>query len=417
MNKLKKMLSSRYVKNISLLASGSIIAQVISMAISPFTTRLFTPTELGMYTIITTAVSLFGPIICLKYDMIIVSSENEKEANSVIFLSFIISFTLSIILSLVYGLLVLRNDYVGYNLLFVTVIVFILLLSYGVNNILVAYNNRESLYKLISKVTILKAIVSNTMIILVGILNLGVFGLSISQITGNMAGIKKQSTNLWINKKEIFETTKKELSETFIKYINQPRYNALSALVSTSIYSSINIFIKSMYSAKVLGLYSISYRVFGIPFSVISANIARVFYEEATKEKKNNGNYKNIFLKTTIALTCLIIPVMIFIALTAPSIFSLVFGRQWEAAGLYVRILAPMFAIRLIAESLTTAFIISSKQSVELKFQIGILFLELVVYMITSLLNFKIEIFFSLISFIYVLIYSVMIGYMYKISK
>ncbi|WP_313468643.1 oligosaccharide flippase family protein [Carnobacterium sp.] len=417
MNKIKKLFSSKYMKNITVLASGSIISQIISMAISPLTTRLFSPTELGMYTIVTTAISLFGPIICLKYDMVIVGAESEEEANSVITLSFIISFFLSIFLSIIYSLVFLSNDYKGLNLLVIIIIIFVLLLTYGTNNILIAYNNKNSLYKLISKVTILKAIVSNSMIVLAGIFNWGVFGLSLSQIIGNLSGIKKMSTSLWSNKEKIFNINKNILSNAFIKYINQPKYNAFSALVSTSIYSSINLFIKSMYSANILGLYSISYRVFGIPFSVISANIARVFYEGATEEKKDNGNYSKIFLKTLIFLSALIVPIMFFIAIISPWVFSLVFGDKWEVAGEYVRLLAPMFAVRLIAESLTTSFIISFKQNVELKFQIVVLFLELITYMVTAVLNLKIEMFFLLISFIYVIVYLIMIIYMYKISK
>lgn len=412
-----KRFKYEYLQNVSILAVGSITAQLISILISPLTTRFFSPEELGVYTAILTAVSLFGPIISLKYDMVIVMTENESEEFDLINLSLILTMLLSTVFSLVYSILFLRNDFNKSGFLVVIVSIFILLLLYGVNNILIAYNNKRSNYKLISTVGILKSFGSNGVIIFAGITHLGSFGLVLSQIIGNSLGITKMSKNLLKSIPNFRNRGIRGIPNVLKKYIDQPKYNATSAMINTSIYSGINIFVKEVYSTASLGLYSLSYRVLGIPFSIISANIAKIYYETASREKKTNGNYKSIFLKTLCLLTIIIVPIMLILGYYSQTIFSFVFGEEWEQAGMYVKFLTPMFTLRLIGESLTTSFIVSFKQKHELFFQMLLLLLEILVFIITYKLRLSVEIFLLLISIIYSVVYTGMIIYMYFLSR
>nr|WP_307990900.1 oligosaccharide flippase family protein [uncultured Niameybacter sp.] len=414
---LAPILNNKFFMSFSLLVSGSVIAQLIGILISPITTRIFTPEQMGGYTLITTAVSLFGPVICLKYDMAIIVAKSEKETFALIKMCFILIAILSLCISIVYGTLIGGSNSTGHRMVVNTISVFLLLLLYGINNILLAYNNQKSLYKTISSVTIIKSAVNNVMMILTGLLGMGTIGLIISQVLGYIAGFNKQSNELIKHSKEIVKIKSNYIKEMIFIHRKQPIYNASSALITTSIYSTINIFIKAVYSVETLGLYSLSYRVLGIPFSIISANISRIFFESAAKEKNTNDNFKRIYIRTFIGLCSIMVPSMLMLALIAPTIFKVVFGKEWYLAGVFVRLLTPMFAVRLIAESLTTSFIVSGKQQKELMFQIILLGSEIGIYLIVYLFNIPIEIFLILISIVYVVIYTIEMIYMYKISK
>jgi O-antigen/teichoic acid export membrane protein len=411
-NRLK---GNKYLMSFSLLASGSVIAQIFSMLLSPLTTRLYTPEQFGIYTIFITAISLFGPIICLKYEMSIVISKTDRDIYSVIALCLLICIPLSLILSVFYGLLFISQEYSGIKLIISIIIIFLLLVTYGLNNILVAHNNKNSLYKLISSVTVVKSVVSNGLMVIFGVLNFGVFGLLSSQLIANMAGLRKQSED--INKDKLNQIDLKSIMKVAVKHRNQPKYNALSALINTSIYSSINLFINNTFSAAILGYYSLSYRVLGIPFSVISANIAKVFFDNAVREQERIGSFRQVYIKTLWLLTLVILPLSTLLAILAPWIFSTIFGVEWRTAGIFVRLLSPMFAIRLIAESLTTSFIVAKKQHIEAIFQIFLFVGELIIYFATYNLNIQIENFLLMISTLYIIVYGLMIIYMNKISK
>lgn len=412
-----KLQSNKFLASFTLLASGSIIAQIIAMLSSPITTRLFSPAQFGKYTIIATAISIFGPIISLKYDMAIVVAEDKNEANAIVKMSFLISVVLSALIGIIYGNLFLRDGFHHVERNVYSIVITILLFSYGINNILLAHNNRNSLYKLISTVTILKSSANSVLMIVFGFLRYGVGGLVASQLISSYAGVLRQSQGIKNEIKEIIRITLLEQRKVFIKYIRQPLFNATSALVTTTVYSSINLFIKIVYSYEYLGLYSLSYRVLGIPFSVISANFARIFYDTASKELKARKSFHQTFKSTLKLLIITIVPTMMLMALVAPTIFSLIFGEEWIEAGYFVRLLTPMFAIRLIAESLTTSFIISGKQQIELIFQIGLLLGEVLIFILAYFLSYEINTSLILISILYVVIYLIMITFMNKLSK
>ncbi|MBW9145248.1 oligosaccharide flippase family protein [Clostridium sp. CM027] len=409
--------ANKFLLSFSMLASGSLIAQVISIIVSPITTRLFTPQQLGAYTVVATAVSLFGPVICLKYDMAIVVAKTEKDTYSVMKLCLFLFIPLSVIIGIVYGVVFMGSDYSGFSLWMCICAITVLLAAYGLNNILLAHNNKNSLYKLISSVTVIKSGVNNTLLVISGLFNVGIPGLICSQIVSSFVGLGRQSKDIRKKMGEFKKIDFEAIKKSFLKHRKQPIYNASSALITTSIYSSINLFIKSVYSTEQLGLYSLSYRVLGIPFSVISANIARVFFDSAVKEIMECGNYKRTFRKTIIVLSIIIIPMIMLMAILAPWIFSLFFGAEWETAGKYVRLLAPMFCLRLIAESLTTSFIVSNKQHIELILQSILLVGEFAVYLISYFRNLPIEQFLLLISLLYMIMHSNMIIVMYKLSK
>lgn len=418
MNNLwKRFLSNKFLVSFSMLASGSIIAQLISILISPITTRLFTPEQFGLYTIIVTAVSIFGPIICLKYDMAIVVTKTEKDTYAVIKLCLLIGIPLSILIGVFYGMVFIRGSFTGLQLWGYILVVIILLAMYGVNNVLLAHNNKNALYKLISSVTVIKSVFNNILLVITGLLSTGIYGLLGSQIISSFAGLGRQSKDIRKNIGKLKDTGLSEVKKVFLEYRKQPIYNASSTLVTTLVYSSINLFIKIVYSVEQLGLYSLSYRVLGIPFAVISANIARVFFDSAVKEVAKDGNYKRTFKKTTLILSITIIPVIMMMAILSPWIFTFIFGTEWTVAGVYVRLLSPMFAVRLISQSLTTSFIISGKQHIELMFQGLLLVGQFLIYLVSFIKSIPVEQFLLIISLLYLIIYGSMMIAMYKLSK
>lgn len=416
-NMKKKIKSNQFLSAISILVSGSIVAQLITILVSPITTRLFSPYEFGIYTLISTGVSLFGPILCLKYDMSIITSKKRKDTYGFIKLCFLLSMFLSLTLGLIYGLLVFFNqDYNNQERFIFTLGSILLLTTYGLNNLFLAHNNKNSLYKLISRVTMTKSLTSNSMLLIAGLLKLGVFGMIISHVFGTLTGVVRQSRDIKKHVKKIKSIKWSYIFTLAKREKNQPLYNATSTIINTSVYSTINLFIGKVYSPFQLGLYSLSYRILGIPFTLISANIARVYFNSSNNEYLNTGNYRNSFKKTLLFLILIITPIMLLIFFLSPLVFSKVFGEEWTEAGVYVQLLTPMFGIRLITESLTTGFIISKKQNYELILQFTLITFQLVIFSVVSIYNIHIYNFLLMISGLYVVMNCIILWVLFKLS-
>ena len=67
------------LNSIMVLFSGSLISQIVTVATAPIMTRVFTEEEIGEYTLLITAVALFGSVICAKYDYSIVNEHENKK--------------------------------------------------------------------------------------------------------------------------------------------------------------------------------------------------------------------------------------------------------------------------------------------------------------------------------------------------
>ena len=94
-------------------------------------------------------------------------------------------------------------------------------------------------------------------------------------------------------------------------------------------------------------------------------------------------------------------------------LFTFVFGEEWTIAGEYARILIPLIFIRFIATPLTLITIIFEKQNIDLIWQILLLTLTLITFLIAWI--FKLNVIDFLLVYILVLsvhyIVSIIIAY------
>ena len=58
-----KIKENKYIKSIATLVSGSMIVQIVTILCSPLMTRLFTPSSLGVYSLVTSVLTLFGAVM------------------------------------------------------------------------------------------------------------------------------------------------------------------------------------------------------------------------------------------------------------------------------------------------------------------------------------------------------------------
>lgn len=414
---MNKILQKGYLKNLVTLTTGTLIAQVIAIMLSPIITRIYSPEDMGVYTIVLTVISIFVPIINLRYEMLIVSANDEDEAGKIAIASIIIGVLITIIILL--GIVILNlcnfSSFRGVGLLiYLSVpILFIQVFINVFNN----FNNRLKQYKLLASVSIIRSITQVTLQILLGLFKLGALGLLFSQFISLLTGLGKQKkgtpgfTMLFQNVK------KKEIIKTLRKYKNQPLFSAPAVFINALSYSLITLMISGLFDLKEVGYYSLSFRILGLPISLISANVAQVFFSHASEEKRSNGDFRSTFNKTALLLTIISIPVFSFLMIFSEKIFGIVFGQEWSRAGFFVTILSPMFAIKFISSSLSLSVIVAKKQKRELLLQLIFLLQTIISYLVVEIYNLNIEWFLGLVSLLYTVTYLYWLLIMWKFSR
>lgn len=86
-----------FTRSILPLMSGTIIAQVIPVAISPILTRIYTPEEFGVLALYVAILSVVTVIANMRYEIAIVQPERDEDARALFHLSLLICFVLFII--------------------------------------------------------------------------------------------------------------------------------------------------------------------------------------------------------------------------------------------------------------------------------------------------------------------------------
>lgn len=414
---IKKLISSKYLKSIMQLTTGSLIAQLITIIVAPISTRLYSPEQLGIYTLIITILAIFGPVMCGKYDLAIVTAKDEKEVMNLIVGSALFSLISLTIVTICYEFYLLKHPEIIEEVGMFAYLLIVLLVISSITNILISYNNKNKEYKTISSVYVVRTLFQNIGIVTFGILKMGAIGLLFAQILGSLFGLKKQGEHLYKRKFLLKDVKFIDIKSVLFKYKKQPIYSMPAHFINSSSYSILNFFISGLFGLKFFGYYSMSYRILGLPLSLVSMNVSKVFFQRAQEEKENIGSYNKTLINTTILLAMISIPLVIILMTFGPSLFELIFGEGWNISGEFVRILAPMFGIRLIVSALTPALIISNKQNVDLLVQSMFIICSIVCYFTTKFFNLEIYFFLTLITIFYSLIYVILYITIYRLSK
>jgi O-antigen/teichoic acid export membrane protein len=227
---------------------------------------------------------------------------------------------------------------------------------------------------------------------------MGSVGLIASHVLGYVYGIFDQSKDIWAER-QIFISSKISNIKGKIKEESQRQaYASIAALANGLSYSLIAYFIKALYTDAQVGYYGISYKILGLPLTIIGANISKIFIEKAVKEHQKIGNFKMSFKQTMMILFALSIPIFIGLEVLSPWVCEKFLGKEWRTAGIYVRILAPLFVSRFIASGVNTSTTIVKKQKSELLIQITITIICIGVFFYTNKVGLEIEDFLKTLS-------------------
>src|SRR5690625_3723904 len=97
---IQRLLNSRFVRNVALVATGTAGAQAITMAFSPVITRLYGPDAFGMLGTFTATLAVVTPIAALTYPIAIVLPKKDDDARAIAKLSFLLALCISVVFAI-----------------------------------------------------------------------------------------------------------------------------------------------------------------------------------------------------------------------------------------------------------------------------------------------------------------------------
>lgn len=406
-NMLKKILIQSDAKHIVMLSSGVLLGQVILLIVQPIATRLYSPESFGYLSLVVSLGTMFSPVTTLQYHISIVHSPDKHEYPlcKLVLLCITVS---TLLLVVILGFLLISGNEEYQNLgvwIFVAAIIHFMT---GISTLVDSYNNRHSEYSLMAKVSVQRAAFSGIVKIVLGFLQCGFSGLLISQCVGIIAGIRKQASSMIKHMREILCVKKQDVISVARIYRDQPLFALPGIFVLQFSYSALPLIINTVFSATEGGFFSLTVSVLGLPLTLVSNNVARVFFKNASDEVEKSGKFKYTFRTTSILLIVISVVGFSILWIIAEPLFSIIFGKEWINSGSYTKMLIPMYAARFVISGLMHGFVISKKQKMKTILQSLFIIVMIVGYFIADAKIVSVEGFLIYINWTYFILYIVL---------
>ena len=360
---------NQFVRNVSIVAGGTALAQILAIASAPVLTRIYRPSDFGALQIFISVMGLILVVASGRYEIAVLLPEDDQSAIELL----VLSLTCVVMTTAFCGVVVVVCHYhwiLPSSMLVLQKWLWLLplsLLGGGLYECLNYWAVRRDDYKQIAKSKFSQVAAQIATQLASGCAIHGPLGLLLGDAAGRMCGSGRFARDLW--KDFACKLRAVQVQRVFrlaFRYREYPLVSMWGALINGSGLALPALFLAQYYGARETGCFALVNRVLGIPGSLIGVSIAQVYISQSAKLSRSDpSRLMQIFLKTTRHMVFIgVLPCAVF-TLVAPWLFKLIFGPAWRDAGEYARYLAFMFYASFIDAPLTQTLNILEQQRVQ----------------------------------------------------
>ncbi|AHI57332.1 lipopolysaccharide biosynthesis protein [Listeria ivanovii] len=365
---MKTLFQSTFLKNLTKVFSGNVIAQLILVALSPVLTRIFTPADFGIFGTYTSLLGIFLVISAFAYEKAIPMERNRDNVHQIVWLCMVISLAwllsgLTVYLITGWSIFQMLNVSVSYA---VPILFGIGVFAASIQQILSYWAIRNNYYGRISMAKITQSSVNGAgQLVFAGVLEKTGLGLITGDVVGRMAG----SINLFIRfiRQEGVYWQVRCCFKLIKKYRQFPLLGMPSLVLNNLALQLPTLLFVVFFGVAASGQFSPTQRMIGIPIAMITTALSQVFYGKASElQRENPATLTRVYWKLTSRLFAVFLLPMCLFAFVSPILFVWLFGPNWQVAGMFAQILTPMFFAQLVVLPVSQILYITGRQGLQL---------------------------------------------------
>ncbi|NVO32123.1 lipopolysaccharide biosynthesis protein [Hymenobacter lapidiphilus] len=357
-----------FAQNFAVTLSGSAAVTAIGFLLSPVMSRIYPPSAYGQFAVFGSLASNLSMVTTLTYTAAFLLPKAEEKFFSLVQLT--VALTIATCLLLAGGLAIGGSSVLHYfkvealgNLFYTLPVV---LLLFNLNSIMSGWYMREKQFLKRSSVEVTTALVGRGATIgygwwaggsVAGLL-LGEF---INRLTSTVSlasgSIRHSFDMLW----RTFSWAR--IRAVAVEYREFPFYFLPASFINV-LSTQLPIYaLSSGFGSTPVGLYSFSVSLLEIPINLIGNAILPVFWQKAT-ETQNNEPERLPGLTLSLYYKLLYLGLVPFgvITIYGDILFKLVFGTQWEMAGVYTGYLGYYYVFKLMSQATSPIYTVLNKQ-------------------------------------------------------
>jgi O-antigen/teichoic acid export membrane protein len=354
---------------------GTAGGQLIGLLISPLLSRVYSPTDFGIFIVIFALSSTLGTIAALRFELAVPLAVSEGEAHSLVMLGFVCSAATAVVGSavvLAFGERLtsfLHRPELMPWLRFVPLLAALLAVFMVLNQLAV----RHRRYAAIGRRSLWQSGVMVTTQSATGLAGLQPGGLMLGMAVGQAAGVLSLLPGAGLGSPVGREARKwHSVKRALRRYRRFPLVLAPSGLINVLGLQLPVLVLAYAYGSEVAGWLGLAQRVVGIPVTILGTAIAQVYLGELAEMRRGGfPRAASLFDRTTRQLLLASAPIALVLLLLGPTAFTWVFGAPWRTSGEYAQALALGLAAQLVAAPLSQTLIAFQRPYLQLSWDLG----------------------------------------------
>jgi O-antigen/teichoic acid export membrane protein len=336
-----QLLSSPFGKSTIILTTGTFIAQIIGILVTPILSRIYKPEDYGIVALFAAFVAMCSTVITFRYETRVLLPKTDSEAKKLVTLVFWLSIIFGLFLTCLF--IIIPPSFI--EMIGLKGISSWLIAAVGASvatahvTVVTNWFNRNAQYKRIAGLRILQAISVSIFGIIAGLLSIK-NGLLYSQLLALFFiflifiyyGYKSLERN----------SSLADLIEVAKIHKRGPIYLLPTAILDVVTLQIPFFLISFWFSNTMTGNYRMAYSLLLLPSSLIGSAVSQVFFQRFSEIWPNALAGRRLLIKTWKILFFIGITPMLIVIFFAKPIFTMALGESWADAGKIASILAPM---------------------------------------------------------------------------
>lgn len=360
---------TRSRRGVIAIATGAAGGQLLVLAAAPFISRVYSPTDLGVFAVVSSLSIVLGTVAALRYDLAIPIPRADADAYSLAVAGCVSAVSVGVFAAIIVGF---AGDAVVSALgepdlspwIWTVPLSAVLM---GIYTVLNQLATRQQSYGIVGRRSVFQGGAMAITQVGLGAAGVRPGGLVLGFLVGQAAGSASLATGVHLGP-DLARTARSHhaVRRMAWRYRRFPLVLAASGLLNVSgVYVPL-VLVAYYYDSEVTGWLGLTQRVLTVPVALFGTAVAQVYLSAISRAVRSDiREARRLFDRATRGLLIAGVPMFAFLALLGPDAFALVFGEEWRVSGLYARALSLSLAAQMVGSPLSQTLVVLERVGVQ----------------------------------------------------
>jgi O-antigen/teichoic acid export membrane protein len=359
--------------------SGNFIGQAVTFLAYPLLTRIYSEADFGVFATYMSICSLTAIVATGRYEEALLIAGDRNETVSILgfsikwltLFSALIFTALALFRRQIFGLL--KYDGLENVWYYIPVSIFMMGLTAMANNLAV----REMKFKTVARSGVAQNLTNTASKLGFGFAGLTGLGLVASNVTALLSAIISYLPLKKYFLKALTHSRWRDEKAAAAIHSDFPKYNLVRNITASFAVNLPFLYLAGFFMPEQSGLLALAAFAVSAPVNLVTGSLFFTFSNKITLLKRE-GKPIMPFVKTYWkGLLMFVLPTFAVVFIIARPMFGFIFGQQWEASGIYFRMMLPWMFMLMATNPVYTIFMVFKKQQKTLYIELAGLALRL----------------------------------------